>query len=249
VQLTGSMAESITRTSATLLPDGEFPTHLYDFRTGGFYRHVDTDGVIYGGTASVGSADRQLFSSWQGTTLSSSLFLRLPTVGKNAWLFSLSYSNDRSLFNNVPLPGVAFEWHPDPTVTAVFGLPIMYAVWHPNTVSDLDASTSILGYAHVGGWYKPFTDAPFLRITSAIDYSSEIYKWPGHIDSDESIFFRGTRASVGLSLKASPLIGASAYTGYLFDRAVLMGQSILRYTDALPLRPAYVFGVSAQLGF
>ncbi len=249
VQLTSSWSEASTETTAPSPSTNGFPEHLYDFRIGGMYRHVTADKNIYGGNVSIGSGDPTPFSSAQATTVSASLFWRMPRDNGDSWLLTLSYSNDRPLFNNIPLPGAAYEWKPDPTCTVLLGLPFAFISWNPVPIVHLDIAATIIGFAHAGGWIKPFASCPWLRVQAAYDWGSEIYKWPGHIDNDQFVFFRSMKVTAGLGADFSALIGGSLYAGYAFDRDVIVGTSILQYTDILNIPAGFICGAMIKAGF
>jgi hypothetical protein len=249
VQLTSSWAEASTETGAPSPTTGGFPDHLYDFRIGGMYRHVTADKEVIGGNVSIGSGDPTPFSSAQATTVSASLFWRVPRDNGDAWLWTLSYSNDRAILNNIPLPGVAYEWKPDPSCTVLIGLPFAFVTWNPTPLTHLDIAGTILGFAHAGGWWKPFADERWLRVQAAFDWGNETYKWPGRIADDQFIFFRSMKATAGLGAEVNAMISGSVYAGYAFDRDVIVGTSILQYTDIVNIPAGFIFGAMIRAGF
>jgi hypothetical protein len=249
IQISSSWVEATTRTGAPSPTTGGFPERLYDFRVGGMYRHVTADKEVYGGNVSIGSGDPTPFSSAQATTISASLFWRVPRDDGDAWLWTLSYSNDRAILNNIPLPGVAYEWKPDPTCTVLIGLPFAFATWNPSPHVHLDIAGTILGFAHAGGWWKPFDGCQWLRLQAAYDWGNEVYKWPGHIADDQFVFFRSMKVTAGLGAELNPMISGSLYAGYAFDRNVIMGTSILQYADILDIPAGFIFGAMIRAGF
>jgi len=249
VQISASWTEAATDTTAPLLPNGDFPDHLYDLRFGGMYRHVTASKYIYGASASFGSDDPKPFSTTAGLIVGASVFMKMPLDSGDAWLFTLSYSNDRTLFNNVPFPGVAYEWNPDKTFRMIIGIPFFLANWRPTPSVLADVSASIFGNVHAGGWVKPFERARWLRLQAAYDWGTEIYKWPSYIDSDQFVYFRSMRVTGGIGIEITQLIGGSLFAGAAFDREVLMDTSIRNYSDVLQVSPGFVCGVSVRAGY
>jgi hypothetical protein len=80
------------------------PQSLWDVQTGGSYLHNIGDRRGWGISGSAGSASDELFQSIHETVFRATGMYHLPSGQENAWLFMLSYSNNRYFANNIPLP-------------------------------------------------------------------------------------------------------------------------------------------------
>lgn len=149
----------------------------------------------------------------------------------------------------VPIPGVAYEWNPDKTFKMIIDIPFVLAKWRPTTSVLAEVSATIFGTVHAGGWVKPFENARWLRFQADCDWGTEVYKWPGNIDSSEFVYFRSMRVTGGFGIEVAPMISGSLFAGIAFDREVLMGTSIRNYTDSLDVSTGFVCGATLRAGF
>jgi len=120
------------------------PRSLWSEQTGARYERALDGGKSWGAGGSVGSDSDRLFNSMRETTFRGMVDLRVPSTSGGAWIFLLSYSNNRYFLNNVPLPGVAYEFHSDSgRVRGIVGLPFAALRWK---ISPLwDARFSLFG--------------------------------------------------------------------------------------------------------
>jgi hypothetical protein len=97
-----------------ILPDSgqAFPGTLWDVRLGTLYRQKLENGWIGGGAVSLGSASDKPFAGMKEMELQATVFARKPDGGRNAWLFLVTYSNNREFLNNVPLPTFGYWYEP-----------------------------------------------------------------------------------------------------------------------------------------
>ena len=116
-----------------ILPDTlqPFPDELWNIRFATTYRHLFDNGWIAGGTVSVGSASDQPFHGIDEMTAGVNAFLRVPQGERNAWLFTLNYSNYSEYLRGVPVPGIDYIYSPSDRFTLVLGFPFNSLEWRP----------------------------------------------------------------------------------------------------------------------
>ena len=100
------------------------PAELWDLELSAGLKRRWEGGHAAGLVASVGSPSDRPFHSLSETQLGATAFYLRPAGGRNAWVFFLNYSNQRSFLNHVPLPGVAYLWVPSRDTFAMIGLPV-----------------------------------------------------------------------------------------------------------------------------
>lgn len=108
IQLRGSRL-TLDRDHTTTAPNGLIPRDLGSISVGPFFRRKLEGGDILAGDVQVGRSGIELGSSTTATTVSANMFWgRKKEEGGGQWIYLLSYSNSRSTFNNVPIPGFAY---------------------------------------------------------------------------------------------------------------------------------------------
>jgi hypothetical protein len=80
---------------------------------------------------SLGSASDKPFASTDRLTIGFNEMLSVPQGEHNAWLFSLSYSNNSELL--FPIPGVAYLYQPSDAFRATVGVPFSL-MWRPRNL-------------------------------------------------------------------------------------------------------------------
>jgi hypothetical protein len=117
------------------------PTSLWSIETGATWKHNLGGGRSLSLDVGVGSDSDVPFHSINETILRTSASYRLPSGERNAWLFMLSYSNNRSFANNVPLPGVAYSFRTaDNRFRGMIGFPFASVTYQPVQRWSVDAS-------------------------------------------------------------------------------------------------------------
>src|SRR6266852_8307246 len=78
-----------------------------------------------------GSASDEPFASLDEVTVRATAFLRVPQGARNAWLFTLNYSNYSEYFAGLPIPGIHYVHSPSDRFTLVLGFPFNMLEWRP----------------------------------------------------------------------------------------------------------------------
>ncbi len=173
-----------------------------------------------GFTASFGTTGRRLFDSANSRVITLNYFSDWKTSERTSWSFFLSYSNNRTFFNNVPLPGFAYAYQRE-SFRIMAGLPFAFISWMPrpwllNAALSPFSSGADLGYMISGPWQAmaSFNWAPrsFQNLVPDVD--------------DERLMFDKKETALGVRAGFGPMHSVSLAYVYQFDRRFYVGQSL-----------------------
>jgi len=124
------------------------PAKLWEFQGGGaFSRRLD-DRKSWGVSAGLGSASDEPFGSLDNAEAKVTAYREFPGRARDSWMLFLAYSNNRTFWNGVPLPGAAYAFRePVPGLQAVIGLPFLWLSYQLD--KDSRASFSLFGPTHL----------------------------------------------------------------------------------------------------
>jgi len=116
-----------TGDTSAILPGAQvqLPGDLWEIKFGPTYRHKFENGWIAGLNVQVGSSSNRPFHSIDEVTARDTAFLRVPKGERNAWIFTLNYTNYSEYFSGFPVPGIDFLYSPNDDFTLVFGFPFV----------------------------------------------------------------------------------------------------------------------------
>ena len=217
VSVSGRAGEVQLGSQPIVLPSGVIvPSRLWNVEGSGAYSHRISDRRGYGLNLGVGSASDDLFHSIHETEIRASVHYQLPSATYNSWVLMLSYSNNRTFFNNVPLPGAAYLWHdPDLRLDAVIGFPFLSVRWHPDDNWTLSAALA-------GG--VDFNAEAQRRLTDRIALYARVERQPqqwlraDRDDYSNRLVFDEEDARLGLRARLGRGMGLDLSGGRAFDR-------------------------------
>jgi hypothetical protein len=212
-------------TRAILPDDGRrFPHELWDVRFGGSYRHLFDNGWTAGASFTIGSASDEPFHSTDELIVSAAGLLRVPHRARNAWLFSLYYSNTQEFLGGIPIPGIAYHWVPSDRFNAVVGVPFTSVEYRPLDKLTLDFLYAPVRRVRARATYRPFRP---LRAYIGFDWDYDAYFLAKRRDEDDRLFMYDKRVIGGIRFDLR-YVGVELYGGYVFDRFYFEGES---YSD------------------
>jgi hypothetical protein len=230
-----------------VLPTGVVvPTRLWSVDGGGSYSHQLGDRRRWGLNLGVGSASDDLFHSIHETEIRATAFYQIPSARYNSWVFLLSYSNNRTFFNNVPLPGAAYLWHdPDLRLDAVIGFPFLSVRWRPD--DDWTLSAALAGGVDLSAEAQR-------RLTGRLSAYGRVARRPqqwlraGRDDDSNRLVFDEADARLGLRARLGRGWGLDLSAGRAFDRQFYEAHDALSRGAAKTTLPnCWVLGASASL--
>jgi hypothetical protein len=226
--LLGLRVRNVSFQTRAVLPDSGrvFPRQLWDLTTGFTYvRQLDRDvsaGVLVRG----GSASDQPFAGTKEMYVGGAAFVRFPAaVEPDYWQLSLSYFPTAVL--PYPIPGVVYEFNPDPDFRLGVGVPFSL-FWRPLPRLTFDAN------------YLPLTQVttrltldprPGFRVFAGFDWQSDGYFLTNRPERRDLFIVDEKRVLGGVRFTAVGRVTLDLSGGWAFDRRFGMGRSAvdLRY--------------------
>ncbi len=199
--------------TTAILPDTQqpFPAELWNIHFGTSFRHQFDNGWSEISGISLGSASDKPFASTDRVTIGFNEMLRVPQGEHNAWLFSLSYSNNSQL--DFPIPGVAYLYQPSPTFRATIGVPFSL-MWRPQENVIIDASYSLIRTVHTRVTYQ---GAPW-RFFTGFDWGDETYFLSDRPTNDDRFYYYDKRLTAGVQRQLAKSLMLELASGYVFQR-------------------------------
>ncbi len=209
--------------TAAILPDTHqpFPEELWNIHFGTSFRHQFNNGWSEVSSVSLGSASDKPFAPTDRVTIGLNEMVRVPQGEHNAWLFSLSYSNNSELA--FPIPGVAYLYQPSDTFRATLGVPFSL-LWRPREDLIVDASYSLIRRVHARVTYLA---APW-RIFTGFDWGDETYFLSDRPTSDDRFYYYDKRLTAGVQWPLARSLMLELSSGYVFQRFYYEGGNVLR---------------------
>ncbi len=172
------------------------PQDLWSVESGVAYNHLLNSGRQWGLNFNVGSDSDHPFYSLHETVFRGGLYYRVPSGVHNAWLFSLTYSNNRHFFNGIPLPGIGYYFQAyDDRLQGVVGFPFIALRYRPTP--DWNAQLSIFGPRNVNAEIGRKVYGP-LRVYTAFQWGSQEWLIADRQDYSNRLVFDRKRAALGL---------------------------------------------------
>lgn len=218
--------------TAAILPDTHqpFPEDLWNIHFGTSFRHQFDSGWSEISSISLGSASDKPFAPTDRVTIGFNEMVRVPQGEHNAWLFSLSYSNNSQFA--FPIPGVAYLYQPSDTFRATLGVPFSL-MWRPREDVIVDASYSILRRVHARVTHL----ATPLRIFTGFDWGDETYFLSDRPTNDDRFYYYDKRLTAGVQWPLARSLMLELSGGYVFERFYYEGGSSYsdRFTNRLDI--------------
>lgn len=173
-----------------------------------------------GFNASVGTTGRRLFESENSRILNLTYFSEWKTKPDTSWYFFLSYSNNRTSFNNIPLPGFAYGLQRE-GFRFMAGFPFVFVMWMPrpwllNTSLSLFNANADVGYMIQGPW----------QAMATLNWQPRSFQNLAPDVDGERLMFDKKEAALGVRAAFGPAHSVSLAYVYQFDRRIFIGKSI-----------------------
>jgi hypothetical protein len=221
-----------------------FPEELWDLRAGTAFRHKFDNDWIGGGSLTIGSASDKPFDSADELLVQAIAFLRVPHRERNAWFFTLIYTNDQEFLSGIPIPGIAYHWVPSDTFNAVIGVPFSAVEWKPIEPLTFEASYFPVRRVRTRATWRI---ARPLRAYLGFEWDSDRYMLADRADEDDRLFYYDKRIVAGARFDLKH-VGVEVYGGYLFDRFYFQGEGYSdRHKDRIDVEAGPFVGI--RIGF
>jgi hypothetical protein len=232
-----------------LLPvlDTPFPTDLWNVNFGAGYHHRFDNGWTGGLDLRVGSASDEPFGNVNQMTYGATGSLRIPVRERDAWIFTLSYSNNTDFANRIPLPGVAYLFWPNDSFRALIGIPFAHVWYQPLDKVTIDLSYRFL-YTFQGRVTYRF--APRWKAYAGYSTGDESYFLVNTPDPQDRLFYAEQRVYGGLGWGVGKNLSLDLTSGLAFDRFYSFGQNFHNsQTEKLTVGDGPFVSLAAQWRF
>jgi hypothetical protein len=246
VRMTVGVQNSLFFTDARLPDSGRaFPDELWNVRLGLNYAHRFDNGWALTVGGNVGSASDKPFHSIDEMNVGFMSSLRVPVWdGRDAWLFSLSYSPLGNL--TFPIPGVAYQWNPSDELHVSIGLPLA-VTWRP--IEDLTLTASYVPLTNVNA-RATYRLAEQLSLYGGFVWAYEAYFLADRTDKNERFLGYEKRLIGGVSWGFWQQATLDLNAGYAFDRYYGFGQNkIGNLHDQLNVAPGAFIGANVRVRY
>jgi hypothetical protein len=235
--------------SPPTLPNGlKTPADLGRIEAGLRYTAKIDEKTAWGGGLGFGSASDRPFSSSDVDTYSVNAFYSMTTTEHSTWVFTLFYSNNNPIMNNIPIPGFMYIYRAE-KVVVMAGLPFAMVLWRP--VEPWAFTASIFG--------------PLISVEADYGHRSQLQGFVGYRSTEQS-YLRANRpdesdrvqevdkrAYAGLRFPLAQGFGMELQGGYAFDRFI--GESDFSFhsatspTNSANLGNSWYAATSLRFGF
>jgi hypothetical protein len=215
-----------TGDNPAILPGAQVPLpgDLWEIKFGPTYRHKFDNGWIAGLNVSVGSSSNRPFHSMDEVTARATAFLRVPQGERNAWIFTLNYTNYSEYFSGFPVPGIDFLYSPNDNFTLLLGFPFTSLEWKPFEKLTLQITYIPVRTVIAKVTYEIFRP---LRVYAGFDWDDDWYLRANRHDTGDRLFYYEKRLTGGIRFDLRH-VGFEVSGGYAFDRFYFEGD---RYRD------------------
>ena len=219
-----ALAFSARYNSMMIYPGNSAAPNLYDIEMAASYTHEIEEKRMWSLGASFGSASDQPFEDSSVSTLSTTAFYSLPSTEISSWLFIVNYSNNRTVLNNIPIPGFAYNYTPSKTFRGIFGIPFAMIYWrfaerwNLSFFSALFVTKTEIAYSVMGP----------VQVFTGLDLFPRTFLKYGRANDKERLYYDEKKLVLGLRSPVSRILFTQLEGGYSFSRRFFTAES---YSD------------------
>jgi hypothetical protein len=223
-----------------------FPRSLWDIQAGGGYVGQLGDGWSWGATLNLGTASDKPFHSLAEATLSALAFVRMPRGDTDGWLFYVVSASNGQLGRNIPVPGVAYEYHTD-RLTAVVGFPFVTIDYRPAREWQFEFNYAALTDVLARGTYHLDDRA---RLFGYFEWTNQAWFRAARRRTNEQLFLYEKRLGAGFGWRAADRVDFTVTPGYAFDRLFVENRGLgFRGRNRVDLAPARFLAIQFELKY
>lgn len=224
------------------------PQKLSDRHFGLSWSQQTEQEQVWGLALSYGSASDKPFSGSDVSTIGATLTKQQPASENANWIYLLSYSNNRTILNGIPLPGFAYTFtSATKTSGGAIGIPF-FSYWMAPS-PKLFASFFVLlpSVARMQAGYMLWGP---LQANAKLEWSQQVYMRSQRTEATERIFYDSKRAAASLKSFFSRQTHVELEFARVFDRSMFNGENVFEPTsDRLHLPQEWQISMAVNLGF
>ncbi len=202
----------------------QIPQDFATAEAGFFLSHVDESNQRYGLSATYGSAGHRLLDEGRTPIVTSTFSFEKPIEEGRSWIYFLNYSNNRTFWNHVPLPGFAYAIK-EKSRTLILGLPFLFANWRmdPYYVTAIIYPIGAMTEVSWRFWGP-------MMIYASLGWQPKAYQNLVQV-SDERLIYTRKELAAGLRLFAGRKGSLSVGYVWNFDRRLFIGTSLTQVSE------------------
>ena len=201
--------------------DPRIPDQLTDQALSVGLAFAQFDGWIAGITAGAGYAADSAYDDANAFYGKATLIFGKEFNKNHAWAIVLDYDGNRTIFPDVPLPGVAYSFKvPEREFEFVVGFPVNSVLWRPNDQWRLEATYTVtdrfdarVGYAFAREW----------NLFGRFETRFNAFHLEELEEDNDRLFFSQRRAEVGIQWTPRESLGFTIAGGYAFAQEFAVG--------------------------
>jgi hypothetical protein len=211
----GSLQALGVRSHAILPTDRvRFPHEFWNVQGGVGYLGQLSGGWSWGAVLNLGTASNRPFNSLAEATLSALAFVRKPSGERDGWLFYIVSTSNGQLGRNIPVPGLAYEYHSD-RLTAVIGFPFVTIDYRPVRALQFEMTYAALTDVMTRlNWH--ITERG--RVFTGFEWVNQSWFRANRPDARDQFFMYEKRIDSGLGWRLDQRLDFRLSGGYVFDR-------------------------------
>jgi len=203
----------------------EVPAELSNLQFGLSYRQKLEEQKYWMLSAQVGSASDQVFSQSDVDTVNINAVYAGDVKPEESWIWLVNYSNNRPILNNLPLPGFAYVYTPNPKFRGIFGFPFLFTKW--NFAENWNLNFSILGFTAVKTELSYQVFGP-VQAYVVYDHNQQGFFRRDRSESDKRFFYDEKKMAIGIRSPLNALLFSDLQVGKSWDRHLFEAQSVAK---------------------
>ncbi len=221
---------------------------LHSVQYGFAWAKEDSDKNTWGLSGNYGSASDKPFDSADVSAFDLTLTRKISKTPTSSWIYFLNYSNNRTILNNIPLPGFAYTFvEEDKTSGGVIGLPFVTYWLRPTEKLSMSVFYLIPAKLNLQAGYM--ISGPF-QLNVKLEHGQQTFFRAGRADKKEQIYYETSKAA--LSVKT--FLGKDTFFDLeyarIFNRSLYNGTSAFEETsERLRMPNEWQVTASAQVAF
>jgi hypothetical protein len=227
--------------------DAGLPDHLYDQSVSAGVFVWQHSGWVAGLTLGVGYAGNTPFGDGNAWYYLASIGLgkEIDKAHESVLAFVLDYDGNRTLYRDVPLPGIIYTYRLDPTIRLTLGAPVTGVLWTPTDKLTIDATYTLTDRFDASVTYDVTKQ---FAIFGRFDTRQEAF-WLESIGDKDRLFFQQRRVEAGVKISPIEQFSIVAAGGYAFGQEFSAGWDTFNSTRVADVSDELYFRVGVELQF
>jgi hypothetical protein len=227
--------------------DPGLPDQLYDQSASAGVFVWQHSGWVAGVTVGVGYAGNTPFGDGNGWYYLASVGLgkEIDKAHESVLAFVLDYDGNRTLYRDIPLPGLIYTYRLDPTIRLTLGAPVTGVLWTPIDKLTIEANYTLTDRFDASITYditKRFA------VFSRFDTRQEAF-WMESLGSRDRLFFQQRRIEAGVKVSPLEQFTIVAAGGYAFGQEFSAGWDTYNSERVADVSDEFYFRVGVELQF